>query len=79
MENNERLKYLIFKIKSKTATSSEKKEYLDLMKDLGYIKAEDYNKSKKEIESNEFWEGILGLGLAVLIGAAIVELFNSKK
>ena len=78
MENNDRLRFLIYKINSKTATSIEKKEYLELMRALGHIKEEDYTKSKNEIDSSQFWDGLLGLGLAVLIGAAIVEIFKKK-
>lgn len=78
MENNERLKYLIYRINSKTATSPEKNEYLELMRQMGYIKEDEYAKSKSELETNAFWDGLLGLGLAVLIGAAIVEIFKKK-
>ncbi len=77
---DQRLKLLIYKIKHGTATTVERQEYLDLLYNGGHITPDDYNKYKPKVKNPDsgFGDLLIGLGLAVLIGALIGELFKKK-
>lgn len=79
--NDQRLKYLIYKIKNKTATTADRQEYLDLLLSGGHINNADYNKYKLQVKNSEtgFGDLLIGLGVAVLIGALVGELFKGKR
>lgn len=77
---DKRIKFLLYKIKSKTATPNEEKEYLELLREGGYIDATEYNNYKKELEKGNvgIGEALVGIGLAVLVGVLIAELFKKN-
>lgn len=79
--SDQRIKFLLFKIKNGTATLVETREYIDLLYNNGYINIGDYNKYKQDLNkpSPNFVEVLIGIGLAVLIGAIIGDLFKGKK
>lgn len=79
--SDQRIKFLLYKIKNNTATQEERKEYIDLMYSNGYINKVEYDNYKNQLKkpSTDFAEILVGLGLAVLIGALIGELFKGDK
>jgi hypothetical protein len=79
--SDQRIKFLLYKIKNKTASQEEKMEYIELMYSNGYITKEEFENYKNQLKkpSNNFAEILIGLGLAVLIGALISELFKGGK
>jgi len=79
--NDQRIKFLLYKIKNKTATQEEQKEYIELMRTEEYITQEEYEKYQAESKkpTSDIGEFLVGLGLAVLIGTLLSDLFKSKK
>ncbi len=79
--SDQRIKFLLYKIKNNTATQEERKEYIDLMYSNGYITKAEYENYKNQLKkpTTDFAEILVGLGLAVLIGALIGELFKGDK
>lgn len=79
--SDQRIKFLLYKIKNNTATQEERKEYIDLMYSNGYITKTEYENYKNQLKkpTTDFAEILVGLGLAVLIGALIGELFKGDK
>ncbi|NPU90261.1 MAG: hypothetical protein HPY87_10365 [Fervidobacterium sp.] len=79
--SDQRIKFLLYKIKNNTATQEERKEYIDLMYSNGYITELEYENYKNQLKkpTTAFAEILVGLGLAVLIGALIGELFKCDK
>lgn len=80
---DDRIKTLLLKIKDGSANSDERKEYIELLYKHNYINTSDYNKYLKDLQkptsSNSLGEILVGLGLAVLIGALVGDLFKEKK
>jgi hypothetical protein len=79
--SDQRIKFLLYKIKNNTATQEEKKEYIELMYSNGYITKVEFENYKNQLKkpTTDFAEILVGLGLAVLIGALIGELFKGGK
>jgi hypothetical protein len=79
--NDQRIKYLLYKINNGTASLIERREYIDLLYNNGYINLTEYNKYKLDLNkpSPNFGEVLVGIGLAVLIGTLISEMFKGKK
>lgn len=79
--SDQRIKFLLYKIKENTSTHEERKEYIELMYSNGYITKVEYENYKNQLEkpTTDFAEILVGLGLAVLIGALIGELFKGDK
>lgn len=79
---DKQIKFLLYKINNKTATISEKKEYVDLLLEGGYINKTEYKKYKEEFsvkESNTtLGEAIVGIGIAVLVGTLISKIFEKE-
>lgn len=75
---DERIKILLYKIKNSTVTKIERKEYIDLLFEGNYIDLMEYNKYITEFNRDKLniGETLVGIGLAVLVGALIAELFK---
>ena len=80
LNTDRRIKFLLYKIKNETTTKTERNEYVDLLLQGGYINQTEYEKYKKDLNSEEstIGEALIGIGLAVLVGALIAKLFKSE-
>lgn len=76
--SDQRIRFLLYKIKNNTATQEELKEYIDLMYSNGYITKTEYENYKNQLKkpTTDFVEILVGLGLAVFIGSLVSELFK---
>lgn len=80
LNTDRKIKFLLYKIKNNTATIEERNEYIDLLLKGNYINKTEYNKYKKELngENSTIGETLIGIGLAVLVGALIAKLFEKE-
>lgn len=78
--NDERIKYLLYKVRNNQATYEEKKEYVDRLYEGGYLTIEEYNQYKAELDKEKPSTGktLVQIGLAVLVGVLLGELFAKK-
>jgi len=79
---DKKIKFLLYKINNKTATLSEKNEYVNLLLEGGYIDKAEYEKYKKEFNGKEsnttLGETLVGIGIAVLLGTLISKIFEKE-
>ena len=88
-----RINNIISKIRNGMATTSEMQEFLNLIKKsgqnnwielqnsvsaAGYVSVEDFQRHLKDKSTNEFLEGLVKIGLAILIAYGISKLFEEK-
>ena len=75
---DKRIKFLLYKIKKSKATKKEQKEYIDLLYEGAYINTSEYNRHLSDFnkENSSLGEALVGIGIAVLVGALIAELFK---
>ncbi|MEQ9188353.1 MAG: hypothetical protein RLP15_11505 [Cryomorphaceae bacterium] len=80
MNADDRISELLYLIKGENATRAQKEEYINLLYVEGYIGDEEFSEYKKKLDdpSKKIGEVLVGLGLAVMIGALISELFSKK-
>ena len=78
---DQRIKFLLYKIKNSTASTEERKEYIELLYQNSYINATEYKNYLEQLKkpSSNFGEALVGVGLVFLVGALIGELFKAKK
>jgi polyhydroxyalkanoate synthesis regulator phasin len=77
-KGNDRIKILIRNINDGTASTAEKKEYIQILLNEGEITSNEAEKYLREISKKETTDALIGIGAAIFLGWLISELFNKK-
>lgn len=77
---DQRINELLYKMQANKATTAEKKEYVTLLLNGGYIDTAEFEKHMKDLDKANFTpsETLIGIGVAIFLGALLAELFKKN-